>query len=246
MSNNSDFVLGLIGCTGKLGTAIARECRINGVAIGLEASSQEWRLKSTPDVVVDASSPDALDKTLRFCRDNDTALIYAVSSIQPESYTELVALSRRVHVIVADNLAIGHWLQTRLIQTMASLTSAFPKRPMMSVFERHPVTKRDRPSASAKSLASTWEQETEASSCGEIASLRAGPRVSDHVVTFDIDGASLSISHHVGALTAAASGAILAAQHAKTCGPALSTMFDVYSRLYGYSVLDKAADEHAC
>jgi 4-hydroxy-tetrahydrodipicolinate reductase len=231
MSSESDLVLGVIGCTGRLGSAIGRECRKQDIAVGLEASSRAWNLKSTPDVVIDASSPGAFGKTLGFCRDTGAALVYAVSSVPPEAYSDLVALSRHVHVVLADNLSVGHWLQVSLIRAIAQLTSNFPKQPRMSVLERHPMTKRDRPSASARSLARAWTERTKIESHGEIVSQRAGQPVSDHSIMFDLDGASLSISHSVNDLTAAACGAILAARHAKTSEPSLSTMFDLYSNI---------------
>ncbi|TYL85816.1 dihydrodipicolinate reductase C-terminal domain-containing protein [Bradyrhizobium cytisi] len=230
--NESPLIVGIVGSTGRLGMAIADECTRCGVRLGLRASSSGWRIDTAPHVLVDATAPSALLDTIGYCRETGTALIYAVSSVPSDAYRTLVELSRQVPVVIADNLSIGHWLQVSLVRTIARLSAGFERQPRMSVLERHPVTKRDRPSASAGSLARSWAELAVTYSHGEIVSQRAGAPVSDHMVTFDLPGASLSISHSVADLRAAASGFLAAARYAFERSPGLATMFDVYAGLY--------------
>jgi 4-hydroxy-tetrahydrodipicolinate reductase len=111
-----------------------------------------------------------------------------------------------------------------MVRHVAALAGVLDTPPRMTVSERHPVTKRDRPSASARSLATAWP------SCqAEITSLRAGAPVSDHAVTFELCGESVAIEHGVTDLGAAAAGAVIAARRIATAPPGLSTMEQIYA-----------------
>lgn len=244
MSGDPELVLGIVGSTGRLGTAILDECSRRHIKVTLEACSKGWRIECAPLVIVDASTPGALNDTLNYCHENRTGLIYAVSSITADAYAKLVTLSRSVSVVVAENLSMGHWLQLSLIRKIALLTASFENQPRMSVFERHPVTKVDQPSASARSLANLWARLAKPCSHGEVTAQRAGQPVSDHTVLFDLPGASLSIGHHVGQLKAAAPGALIAARYATSRKSGLSTMFDVYNDTYGPSIEESGTTAH--
>ncbi|MET0135381.1 MAG: dihydrodipicolinate reductase C-terminal domain-containing protein [Kibdelosporangium sp.] len=224
---SADLVLGIVGATGRLGTAVLGECARQGVRVGVEAASTGWRITVDATVLVDASGPGALDDTIGYCERTGAALIYAVSSVPAEGCDRLAGLSTQVPVVLADNLSLGHWLQVSLIRSVASLTRGFPRQPRVSVFERHPVTKADRPSASAKSLAAEWDPPA------AIDSRRAGMPVSDHVAVFDLPGVCLTIGHHVGDLRAAATGLLAAAGHVRGGSPGLLRIFDVYTDIYG-------------
>jgi 4-hydroxy-tetrahydrodipicolinate reductase len=217
-------VLGVVGVGGRLGGAIVTECGRRGVRVGVRATRAGWTVDARADVLVDASGPDAFDRTVAYCADHGSALIYAVSSVSPVSLGRLRDLSTDVPVVVADNLSVGHWLQLTMVRQVAALAGVLDTPPRMSVFERHPVTKRDRPSASARSLAAAWP-----SGPGEITSLRAGHPVSDHSVILDLPGESVVIEHGVTNLGAAATGAVIAAWRVATAPPGLSTMEDIYA-----------------
>ncbi|MBB4910645.1 dihydrodipicolinate reductase C-terminal domain-containing protein [Actinophytocola algeriensis] len=223
------FTLGVVGSTGRLGTAIMAECRHRNVPVGVTASRAGWRLDEPANVLVDASSAGALADTVDHCQRHQAALVYAVSTISPAAHDRLWRLSELVPVLLADNLSFGHWLQTALVRTIATLTAPFENQPRMSVFERHPVTKADRPSASARSLAAAWAGASPPNCHGEVASFRAGQPVSDHVVTFDLPGESVSVHHGVSDLRAAAMGLLVAAAHLAGRSPGLLLMDEVYS-----------------
>lgn len=223
----------MVGATGRLGSAVLAECARLGVAVGVTASRAGWVGTTPASVLVDASGPDALEDTVDYCERNGAALVYCVSRTTDRTRDRLTALGARTPVVVADNLSIGHWLQTRLVHVVAELTQALPTRPRMSVHERHPVTKRDRPSASARSLAAVWASAAPPESCGETTAQRSGQPVSDHVVTFDLPGLSLSIGHSVTDLTAAATALLGIAGHVRSLPPGCYPVFEIYSRRYG-------------
>jgi 4-hydroxy-tetrahydrodipicolinate reductase len=224
-----ELVMGVVGASGRLGGAIVAECVRRGIRVGTTASRAGWNIAAAAGVLVDASAPGALDRTVGHCAESGAALIYAVSSISPESLDRLRELSTLVHVVIADNLSVGHWLQRTMVRHVAALAGVLDSPPRMSVLERHPVTKRDRPSASAKSLAAAWAESAPSSCQGEIGSLRAGHPVSDHTVIIDLPGESVVIEHGVTDLGAAAAGALTAARRIAGLPPGMSTMEQIYS-----------------
>ncbi|AOS63970.1 dihydrodipicolinate reductase [Actinoalloteichus hymeniacidonis] len=198
----------------------------------MTASRAGWVEDTPPTVLVDASAPEALCDTVARCRRTGAALVYCVSNVPTEESHRLAALSAEIPVVVADNLSLGHWLQTRMIRMVAGLTASMPRSPRMSVHERHPVTKRDRPSASARSLMRAWMESAPPGSVGETTSQRSGQPVSDHVVTFDLPGMSLSIEHSVSDLSAAASCLLDVIEHVRRLPPGLHPIHEVYALLY--------------
>jgi 4-hydroxy-tetrahydrodipicolinate reductase len=229
----ADTVLGVVGATGRLGSAVLAECARLGVEVGVTATRAGWDGAAPASVLVDASAPEALEDTIGYCERTGAALIYCVSTLPGHARDRLVALSARTPVVRADNLSIGHWLQMALVRAVAELSRALPRRPRMSVRERHPATKRDRPSASARALAATWACAAPPELRGATTVFRGGPPVSDHVVTFDVPGMALSIGHSVTDLTAAASALLGIADHVRALPPGWYPVTDVYSRLYG-------------
>ncbi|CAM4160478.1 dihydrodipicolinate reductase C-terminal domain-containing protein [Kibdelosporangium persicum] len=235
----AELVLGVVGATGRLGSALLAECALSGVEVGVTASRVGWVAASQASVLVDASAPEALPDTVAYCEKTGAALIYCVSRISDDARDRLRALARDVPVVLADNLSIGHWLQMRLVRSVAELTAALPQRPLMSVHERHPVTKADRPSASARSLAAAWAESVPPELCGETSAQRAGQPVSDHVVTFDVPGMSLSITHSVTDLRTAAAGLLGVAGHVRGLVAGYHPIFTVYSDVYGGSAVTR-------
>jgi 4-hydroxy-tetrahydrodipicolinate reductase len=94
------------------------------------------------------------------------------------------------------------------------------------VSDRHPVSKRDKPSATARELARICQ------AVGvdrvDIASYREGPPVSDHWVTLTRGEETLTFTHATRDLGAAAHGALRAARWVKAAGPRVWSMADVW------------------
>ncbi|QUQ63946.1 dihydrodipicolinate reductase C-terminal domain-containing protein [Kutzneria sp. CA-103260] len=193
---------GVIGATGRLGQAIRRSLERDGIRVVLTASrSAGWHGAKTPDVLVDASGPDAWDEVAAYCRRNRTPLVACVSNVDPR---DVAGLAEQVPVLFATNLSLGHHVQRQLVARLAELVGHTGQA---TVWERHPSTKAHRPSATAVRLAEEW-----GGPVGEIASRRSGLPVSEHELTVTLAGETVSVRHEVGDLAAAAAGAVLAAR----------------------------------
>ncbi|MBB5803810.1 4-hydroxy-tetrahydrodipicolinate reductase [Saccharothrix ecbatanensis] len=218
--------VGVVG-TGRLGDAVLRQCRELGLPVVVTASSSGWHTDDTADVLVDASSPEAHDRVLRYCAEHNAALVECVSNLDSPQWKAIHALATSVPVLRATNLAIGHHLQRRLVAHLAAIA---PSHPETSVWERHPTTKAHRPSATAIALADVW---TAASGRepADVSSSRAGLTVSEHEVTWTWAAETVTVRHSVGSFTAAATGAVRAVTWLNTRAPGLYDTQEMYDDL---------------
>ncbi|MEV6262937.1 dihydrodipicolinate reductase C-terminal domain-containing protein [Streptomyces sp. NPDC051784] len=222
--------LGVVG-RGRLGGALLDVCRTEGVPVVLTADrGTGWKVSETPDVLVDASSPDAHDDVLAYCTARRVPLVACVSNLTGGQWTALEELSQAVPVVRATNLSFAHHLQLSLTEFLAGLVTGAAQPSSTGVRERHPVGKAHRPSATAVTLAETWAKAS-GRQPDDIADERAGLPVSEHELTQSWDGESLHIRHQVGSWSVPARGALAAARWARTAPPGLVTMRNVYEEL---------------
>jgi 4-hydroxy-tetrahydrodipicolinate reductase len=224
-------LVGVVG-RGRLGRAVLEGCAEQGLPVVLTASTDGWMADAVPDVLIDASAPAAQDAVLKYCQTNEVALIECVSDVDAEQWTDLEDLAAIVPVLRATNLAVGHFLQSRLVEHLAAFPLRHPFVPETSVWERHPATKAHRPSATAVALADTWVTATGTAPV-DVSSLRSGLAVSEHEITWTWGAETLSLRHGVGSFAAAAQGAVAAVRWLHGREPGLVGTRDLYEDLMG-------------
>lgn len=224
--------IAIIGSSGRLGSALRAACRSAGVPVVAELGRDGLVESDRPSVVFDASSTAAFGCTVQLVQRWQASLIYCVSVLPPEHRRALGQLARQVPVLVATNLSPGHWLQLKLIGQLAGLASRCELAHSAAVYERHPRTKQDRPSASALQLAQAW-LDGGRQPVSEVVGLRHGPAVSDHRLRVDLAGESLSIEHGVSDLSAAAAGGLLLAARVHELPAGLVTSDEVFDDVFG-------------
>ncbi|MFE6776643.1 dihydrodipicolinate reductase C-terminal domain-containing protein [Streptomyces sp. NPDC057702] len=221
--------VGIVGL-GRLGSALRSACRAAGARVSLTASRRTgWSVSAVPDVLVDASAPEAHAEVLDHCATHRVPLVACVSNLSDIQWKALAELAETVPVVRATNLSFAHYLQTRVAEFTATLaTGHFAAT--TTVRERHPLGKAHRPSATALSLARTWSRAS-GQQVADIADERAGLPVSEHELTHTWDGEALHVRHHVGSWAVPARGALAAVHWARTAPPGLVTMRTVYDDL---------------
>lgn len=224
--------IGIVGSSGRLGSALTTACRSAGVPVVAELNQAGLVESARPWVVFDASSAAAFECTIELVGRWQAPLIYCVSVLPPEHRRALDRLAERVPVVLATNLSPGHWLQTRLTRQLAVLAKQCDLAATAAVYERHPRTKQDRPSASATQLAQAWQDHGPAA-VSEVVGLRHGPAVSSHRVQLDLAGESLCIAHEVSDLSAAARGGLLLAAHVHELSAGLVTSDEAFDEIMG-------------
>ncbi|HLS75817.1 MAG TPA: dihydrodipicolinate reductase C-terminal domain-containing protein [Nocardia sp.] len=228
MSPTPERPVAVVGATGRLGRAVTEACARHGVRVATVADSTGWTVGDEPvGVVIDASRPAALDAVARHCTATGAALLTCVSGRPPESEAVLAALSERVPVLVAANLSPLHWLQARAAELLARLAPALVPDAEITVLDRHPTTKLDAPSATARKLAALLPEHT------AVHSARYGAAVSDHHVLLTVGGESLELSHRVRDLRGPATAALALAAWLERARPGRYAADDVFAELAG-------------
>jgi 4-hydroxy-tetrahydrodipicolinate reductase len=219
--------IGIVGAPGRLGGAVALEAARRGWSVTLRASRTGLSITEPPDVIVDASHPSAAVTTAAWCRVHGAALVQAVSGLPQDAVAALRDLAETVPVVLAPNLAAGHELQRVAAGAVAVALAALDEEWEAVVVDRHPRSKRDAPSGTARELRDAC------AAAGlrppEIASLRCGLPVADHAVVFTGGSEQITIRHGVRDLRAAAHGAVRAAAWAARAAPGLWRMSDVWT-----------------
>lgn len=229
MSPTPERPIAVAGASGRLGRAVLAACADAGVPIAATLTSAGWGAGTggEPGVLVDASRPAAQPVLAEYCARHGTALLSCVSGRSAAGDRELRALAERVPVLVAANLSPLHWAQARAAELAAALTAALLPDAEYTVIDRHPRTKRDAPSATARTLAALLPAGT------AVLSERFGAPVSDHRVLITAGSETWELTHAVRDLRGPAAGALRLAAWLEHARPGLYRAADVYAELAG-------------
>ena len=243
----------LIGCNGYMGRVVtdiaSNEADISIVA-GVDLSDQgsvSYPVFTNPseftdetDVVLDFSSPSALDDLLSYCKANNTPLILCATGYSPEQITAIEKASKQIPIFRSGNMSIGINLLTDLIRrACAVLGEDFD----VEIIERHHKRKVDAPSGTAIMLADAansslpyeakyvFERESvrmprEPHEIG-ISAVRGGTIVGVHDVIFAGRDEIIELRHTAASREVFAVGAIKAARFMAGASPGIYNMKDV-------------------
>ncbi|WP_280261318.1 dihydrodipicolinate reductase C-terminal domain-containing protein [Nocardia abscessus] len=228
MSRTPDRPVAVVGATGRLGRAVVAACEGTGVPVMTVADSAGWTIGAgMPGVVIDASRPAALDAVAAYCVRTGAALLSCVSG-RPDAANETFAdLAQEIPVMIATNLSPLHWLQARATELAAGLAAALVPDAEYTVLDRHPTTKLDAPSATAKNLAALLPDGA------PILAQRYGAPVSDHQVVITAVGESWELSHRVRDLRGPAAAALSLAAWLEQAAAGRYTAAEVFAELAG-------------
>lgn len=193
------------------------------------------------DVVVDFSSGKGTSNIAKVCREFKVPLVTGTTGLTKADQRQVIELSKVAPVVQASNFSIGINLLLDLIQKTASvLKNNFD----IEIVELHHRYKKDAPSGTALTLASTLNQILNNSdeSCIQfgrkgsklsrgneivIHSLRGGGIIGEHQVHFLCKNEHLIFSHHSLSRKVFVDGAIRAIEWVILQKPGLYTMLDV-------------------
>ncbi len=242
--NSRLLKLGVAGYRGRFGSAIVRQAERAGAVVCWRRSSQEQSESDAPSVLVDVSSPLGVASSLAFCRARGLPLLVGASGLSQELKDELSAAGAEIPVCRVANFSMLHYLQRAILELLAGACTTVAVAPRVSVVERHPVFKRDKPSASAVALAECWRKDQGV--LPEITSVRDGKEVSDHRVDLDFDGERLSILHAVEHREGPARCAVRMAALLQSKPAAAYDAGSLMAELLGLSTLPVVAAGSAC
>jgi 4-hydroxy-tetrahydrodipicolinate reductase len=225
--------IGIVG-DGKLARAVGTLAAAESVEVETLPSRivRNWRPDGI-DVVLDCAAPTVVGEVIDFCAEHVLPVVECVSGLDASLLERFAGLGAKATVVLAPNLTLGNYLQHRALREIIRVLDAMRRSgvdamPEASVLERHPSGKRDRPSATARMLAASWES---IGQVGDVASVRAGGPVSDHTIALCWPDQQLSLAHSVSSLQAAAAGALGLAGWARTGPQGVHRAHDVFDEL---------------
>ncbi len=196
------------------------------------------------DVAIDFSLPEAADKTVDYCLENNTALVLCTTGLSDQQREKIKAASAKIPVIYGTNMSVGMNVLFSLVGKVAAMLGDDYD---IEIIEQHHRFKKDAPSGSALTLAENICKATDKDyhNClvhgrsgkealrqkGNIGihAVRAGDITGRHEVIFSTLGETVTLSHAAHSRDGFARGALKAAQWLIDKKPGLYSMADVLS-----------------
>ncbi len=247
----------LSGCNGRMGRAVAELCAIQPdmeITAGIDLlgqSDREFPVLSSPaafqgaaDVLVDFSSPAALEPLLEFGQSRRIPLVLCTTGYTQEQTEALRQTAAVVPIFRSANMSLGVNVLLDLVRRTAA---ALGEECDIEIVERHHSKKLDAPSGTALMLAGAaaeglpyqpdyvYERQSvrrvrDRKELG-IFSVRGGNIVGDHTVIFAGRDEVVELRHTAASREVFASGAVKAARFlAGEARPGLYSMADLLAQ----------------
>jgi 4-hydroxy-tetrahydrodipicolinate reductase len=221
--------IGIIGSEGRMGHALVEAIASAGEVHsgGIDMGGDPLELARASDVLVDFSSPKALEANLDAALAAGIPIVVGTTGLEERHHWLCDAAAQQVAVLQTGNTSLGVTLLAHLVREAASRLGEDWD---IEIIETHHRRKVDAPSGTALLLGEAAasgrgisladnsvrgrDGNTGARKIGAIgfASLRGGEVAGDHTVQFLSDYEHLSLSHHAENRTIFAQGAVRAAQ----------------------------------
>jgi 4-hydroxy-tetrahydrodipicolinate reductase len=236
--------IGIIGSEGRMGKALAEAVQAAGatVAGGIDKGGDPVALAAVSDVLIDFSSPHALEANLDAAAGAGVPILVGTTGLEERHHWLIDSAAERVAVLQTGNPSLGVNMLAHLVREAAA---RLDEDWDIEIVETHHRMKVDAPSGTALLLGEAAADGrqirladnavrgrdgiTGAREAGTIgfASLRGGSVAGDHTVYFLADNERIALSHLAENRLIFARGAVRAAQWLVGKGPARYRMPDV-------------------
>lgn len=197
---------------------------------------------SAADAVIDFSSPEASEKTLRYCLDNKTTLVMGTTGLDENQQKKIKDAAKQIPMLYGTNMSIGMNVLFSLVEKAAGMLSEDYD---IEIIEKHHRFKKDSPSGSAMTLAekvcnSSGRKFPDCIQHGRegkdtlrrkgtigMHAVRGGDITGQHSVMFATLGENITLSHTATNRDNFAKGALRAADWLKDKTPGHYSMADV-------------------
>ncbi|WP_029624914.1 4-hydroxy-tetrahydrodipicolinate reductase [Sphingomonas sp. PAMC 26605] len=220
--------IGIIGSAGRMGQALAAIVPDLGATLagGIDAGGDPAGIAHDSDVLVDFSSPSALERTLAAARQAGTPILIGTTGLTTTHHAMIDAAAAEIAVLQTGNVSLGVTLLAKLVREAAARLGPEWDIEIAEFHHRHKV---DAPSGTALLLGEAAAAGrgiplaearvadraglTGARSEGTIgfASLRGGSVAGDHQIVFAGEGERIELGHRAENRAIFARGAITAA-----------------------------------
>lgn len=221
--------IGIIGSNGRMGTALKEAIAAAGheVAGGVDKGDDLSALAAKADVLVDFSSPAALEGNLDACVAAGKPIVIGTTGLEERHHYLIDSAAADIAVLQTGNTSLGVTMLAALVKQAASQLGDDWDIEIVEMHHRHKV---DAPSGTATLLGEAAAEGrgidladhsdrgrdgiTGARKPGAIgfASLRGGSVSGDHSVLFATDNELITLNHRAESRAIFAKGAVTAAE----------------------------------
>ena len=241
------------GIGGRMGHVLCdmiaqrEDCRVvagidmkDGEQNGIPVYDSLEKLNGKGDVIIDFSSPAAVEKALPYCQTHKMPIVVCTTGLSEELQLKVVQLSRSVPVFKSANMSMGINVLAELCKRASAVLGINYD---IEIVEQHHHNKLDAPSGTALMIADAINTEANgkyeyvydrtqvrqkrgAQELG-ISSIRGGGIVGEHDVLFCGPDEVVTLSHSAGSRGVFADGAVQAALYIAALAPGYYTMTDL-------------------
>ena len=218
--------IGLLGYSGRMGQAIAREIALSDDCVLSAAYVQELKpeYKKTTDILISANIDDvmkACDVIIDFTLADSTpvhaenaakhgkAYVAGATGLKPDELAYLKQASSQIPVLYAPNTSLSLAAMKQITQLAAKLLGRFDYD--VAIIDEHHRMKQDAPSGTAVALGEAVMHGNAGAKEPSYAAIRAGHIVGNHEVIFTGNGETIRLHHSVTDRQIFARGAVQAA-----------------------------------
>ena len=226
------------GCFGRMGSVVRQIVKDNDnleIVAGVDicegtAEFPVYKVitdvKENADVIIDFSSPKALDSILAYATGNNVPVVLCTTGYSEEQLAEINEASKKVAILRSANMSLGINTLVKLLKTATEILAGNGYD--IEIVERHHNQKKDAPSGTALLLADAindtangrYDYVYDRSDRREvrpkdeigISAVRGGSIVGDHEVIFAGLDEVIEISHRAYSRSVFAKGAVSAAE----------------------------------
>ena len=226
------------GCFGRMGSVVRQIVKDNDnleIAAGVDicegtAEFPVYKVitdvKENADVIIDFSSPKALDSILAYATGNNVPVVLCTTGYSEEQLFEINEAAKKVAILRSANMSLGINTLVKLLKTATEILA--DNGYDIEIVERHHNQKKDAPSGTALLLADAindtangrYDYVYDRSDRREvrpkdeigISAVRGGSIVGDHEVIFAGLDEVIEISHRAYSRSVFAKGAVSAAE----------------------------------
>jgi 4-hydroxy-tetrahydrodipicolinate reductase len=254
--------IGVLGAGGRMGQAIIAEVLASAdvwlaggveraqhplvgreIGDGLVVGANAGPLARKADVLIDFSSPLALEEHLRAAEESRTPILVGTTGLQPAHHAAIDRAARQIPVLQAANTSLGVTLLAALVEQAARALDSNWDIEIAELHHRHKV---DAPSgtalhlgaAAARGRGATLEELRLPPYTGEsgprrpggigFAVLRGGSAAGDHKVILATEGERLELGHVAEGREIFARGAVKGARWLAGQAPGRYAMGDIF------------------
>lgn len=212
----------LVGHKGRMGreiTKILQEDSDLSLHVGIDQQNRDkvLELSEGADLVIDFSSPDALENTLEISQNRSIPLVLGTTGFSEIQLNLLEDVAKEVPIVYAANYSVGVNLLLKVLEFIAPI---LPAGFDVDILESHHRFKKDYPSGTAIEMAravSDLSQELQPPRGNRkeavyFSSLRRGGVMGEHQVILSSVSEEIFLGHRATSRSVFAQGAIAAAK----------------------------------